>query len=79
MRKWGGDKFLDAVEVPAFRTKIGDKDVVYLKPRIANQSPPKSEIAFGDATYIVTESKANKSNFLHTLNYVTKKEPEKKP
>lgn len=75
IKEWAGDKFGDPRDdVPAFRTEISGKTVIYIAPKPGIKSPVKSEIidAKGDV-WVVTESKRSSDNFTHYLNYVTKK------
>lgn len=79
VRPWAGSKFNNPIEdVLALRGEIKGKQVIYIWfAGRAVKTPKKSEIidAKGDV-WVVDESKEATSYY---LNYVTKKEPEKKP
>lgn len=72
-------KFLKAVpDVPAVRSLIGDKNVVYTwKPGGDTETPPGSEITLVDGTAYIVD-KVTKGDAYH-INYVTKKPSDKKP
>lgn len=74
VKQWNGAKFFMPVEdVPAFRTEIKGKPVIYTKPSSDTAKSPKgSEITDKDGVvWVVTESKPGSG---YQLNYVTKKE-----
>lgn len=78
VRKWDGSKFLNPVkDILAHRGEISGKPVYWTMPRAGNSETPKgSEIVAADGTVWVVEITKPSGQF--TINYVKKKEPDKK-
>lgn len=80
VKQWvaGEKKFGPPVkDVPAFVGEIKGQMVIYTRPKAESAYSPKgSEIAIGETVYVV--DRVSKASSYH-INYVTKKEPEKKP
>jgi hypothetical protein len=74
VRQWDGKKFISPVEnVPAYKSNVGGKNVVYTRPTASNdKATVSSEITFADGSVYVVQ-KVEEGRLLY-MSYVTKKD-----